>query len=245
MNAYAGAIGLKKPEQTILALLQAEAPFKRMLDMGVGAGRTTLYFVEIAEEYIGIDYSENMIKYCRQKFRKNPKISFAFVDARNLSRYKDNCFDFVLFSHGGLDAVEHEDRLRILHEIHRVAMKGGYFCFSTSNLDAMLQYCQIKISKNPKVFAKELARLMLIRLLNPEMWKHARGKHTDSGHAMFIIGGDNWSLKTYCITPPAQINQLKHAGFNNIHIYDLQGKETHASNATDVELYFLCNGNKD
>jgi ubiquinone/menaquinone biosynthesis C-methylase UbiE len=244
VEAYTGVVDLKKPEQTILNLLKAQAPFKRMLDIGVGAGRTTPYFAEIAEEYIGIDYSENMIKHCRQKFQNYPKASFAVVDARNLSRYKDHCFDFVLFSHGGLDAVEQEDRIRILHEIQRVTREGGYFSFSTSNLDAMLQYCQIRLSKHPKAFTKELIRILMIRLLNSDMWIHVRAKQSNLEHTMFNVGGDNWSIKTYCITPKAQINQLKEAGFNNIHIYDLQGQETHATNITDVELYFLCNINE-
>jgi ubiquinone/menaquinone biosynthesis C-methylase UbiE len=215
-----------------------------MLDIGVGGGRTTKYFTEIAKEYVGIDYSENMIEACRKKFQKLEKASFAVIDARNMSVYKDNYFDFVLFSHGGLDAVEHKDRTRILHEIQRVAKEEGYFCFSTSNLDAMLQYCHIRLSKHPKVFTKKLVRVLLIRLLNSEMWKHVRGKHRNSGHTMFNVGAGKWSLTTYCITPKAQVNQLKDAGFKNIRIYDLQGKETHASNATDVELYFLCNINK-
>jgi ubiquinone/menaquinone biosynthesis C-methylase UbiE len=245
VGAYASMANLKKPEQTILNLLKEDGPFRRMLDIGVGAGRTTQYFFEIAETYVGIDYSENMIKHCSKKFEKWPNISFAVVDARNLSRYEDNRFDLVLFSHGGLDAVEHKDRIWILHEIYRVTREGGYFCFSTSNLDAMLRYCQIKLSKNPRVLGKELAKLILTRMLNPEMWNHVRGKSNNLEHTTLIVGANNWSLKTYCITPKAQINQLKHAGFKNIHIYDLQGKETYASNAADVELYFLCNCNED
>jgi ubiquinone/menaquinone biosynthesis C-methylase UbiE len=241
VDAYAHVIDLLKPEQTILCLLRTKPPLRRMLDIGVGGGRTTKYFSKLTEEYVGIDYSENMIKVCRKKFRKYPKISFATADARNLLIFKDNYFDFVLFSHGGLDAVEHEDRLRILHEIRRVAKRGGYFSFSTSNLDAMLQFCQIKLSKNPKVLAKNLIRLLLIRQLNPQMWKYVRGKRKDLDHTMFIIGADDWGLKTYCIAPEAQVTQLKDSGFENIRTYDLQGKEiTGSPNTTDIELHYFC-----
>jgi ubiquinone/menaquinone biosynthesis C-methylase UbiE len=239
--AYAHVIDLLKPEQTILGLLRTKPHLKRMLDIGVGAGRTTKYFAKLTEEYVGIDYSENMISVCHKRYRKYPKISFATADARNLSIFEDNYFDFVLFSHGGLDAVEHEDRLRILHEIWRVAKRGGYFGFSTSNLNAMLQFCQIKLSIHPMVLARNLIRLLLIRQLNPQMWKYVRGKRKDLNHTMFIIGADDWGLKTYCITPEAQVMQLKDSGFENIRAYDLQGKEiTSLPNTTDVELYYLC-----
>jgi ubiquinone/menaquinone biosynthesis C-methylase UbiE len=240
VEAYAGVVGLKKPEQAILDLLKAKAPFKRMLDIGVGAGRTTPYFAEIAEEYIGIDYSENMIKHCRRKFQKNPNVSFKVADSRKLSAFEENYFDFVLDS-GALDSVEHEDRLRILHEIWRINRAGGYFCFATSNLAAMLQYCKAELSANPKILARTILKLLLIRCLNSEMWKHVRGKHSNLEHTMFITGADEWGLKTYCITPKAQINQLKNVGFNNIQMYDLQGKRiTRLPITTNVALYFLC-----
>jgi ubiquinone/menaquinone biosynthesis C-methylase UbiE len=241
VDAYAQAT-LKEPEKTIFDLLKPKRPFRRMLDIGVGAGRTTGYFAEIAEEYIGIDYSENMIKACSKKFQQLDKASFAVIDARNMTLYKDDDFDLVLFSHGGLDSVEHEDRIRILHEIWRVGKKGGCFCFSTSNLDAMLPYCQLKFSKHPKVFARMFLRLLFVRLLNTEMWKQVRGKQGNLKHTMFIVGGHDWGVKTYCIKPEAQNAQLNDLGFENIRIFDFQGKEIkHLPNTTSSELYYLCN----
>jgi len=240
VDAYTSMVDLKKPEQTILNLLKTKSPFKRMLDIGVGTGRTTSYFSEIAEEYIGIDYSKNMIKVCREKFEDRSMVSFGVVDARNLPIYEDNFFDFVLFSHGGLDSVEHEDRLRILHEIWRTSKNGGYFCFSTSNLNAMLKFCRIRLSKHPKVIARNVLQILLIRLTNQEMWGYVRGKRNNTTHTMFKIGGNDWGLKTYCITPEAQVSQLKDAGFDHIQIYDLQGKEiATVTNTADIELYYL------
>ena len=233
---------LRDPEKTILDFLKTKPSFRRMLDIGVGGGRTTKYFTEICKEYIGIDYSENMIKACRKKFQKLDKTSFAVIDARNMSVYKDNCFDFVLFSHGGLDAVEDEDRMRILHEIWRVTRNGGYFFFSSYNLDAMFQFCRVKLSKNPKVFAKMLVSLLLVRLSNQKMWKHVRGKQSSLEHTMFNIGGHEWGFKTYFIKSKAQYTQLRESSFENIRIFDLQGKEIkYFQNTTSIELHYLCN----
>jgi ubiquinone/menaquinone biosynthesis C-methylase UbiE len=41
----------------------------KMLDIGVGRGRTTMHFAQAAEEYWAIDYSEEMIAACRERFR--------------------------------------------------------------------------------------------------------------------------------------------------------------------------------
>ena len=114
------------PELSILEELRTELPNFRMLDIGVGAGRTTKHFAGLVKEYVGVDYSITMIKACREKF---PQYRLEVADARNLSLFDDAYFDFVLFSFNGIDAVEHQDRLAILREIRRVLRKGGYFCF--------------------------------------------------------------------------------------------------------------------
>lgn len=102
----------------------------KMLDIGVGAGRTTHYFAHLTKEYVGIDYSENMIKVCREKFQNYPKkISFEVCDARSLKFFEDSYLDFVLFSYNGLDYMNHEDRLRVLREIRRATKEGGTFVF--------------------------------------------------------------------------------------------------------------------
>ncbi len=112
--------------------------------------------------------------------------------------------------------------------------------FSTSNLNAMLKFCRIRLSKHPKVIARNVLQILLIRLTNPEMWGYVRGKRNNTTHTMFKIGGNDWGLKTYCITPEAQVSQLKDAGFDHIQIYDLQGKEiATVTNTADIELYYL------
>jgi ubiquinone/menaquinone biosynthesis C-methylase UbiE len=240
-EAYSHQINLKKSEIVILDLLKSRLPFRIMLDIGVGGGRTTELFSRVSEEYIGVDYCENMVKVCREKYKKRPNISFAVADARNLSIYKESTFDFILFSFGGLDAVEHKDRIRILNEIWRVLIKGGFFCFSTSNLDAMSQFCEIRLSRNPIILGEKTIKLLLTRLLNREMWAYGRGKRKDLKHTMYNIGGDFWSLTTYCITGSEQLSQLKDSGFVEVKIFDSKGEEiTHLPNASDVELYFLA-----
>jgi ubiquinone/menaquinone biosynthesis C-methylase UbiE len=84
LQAYSSYVGLKKPEQTILSLLKTKLPISIMLDVGVGASRTTEYFSVISKRYIRIDYSENMINYCRSRFKEVLNVSFEIKDARNL-----------------------------------------------------------------------------------------------------------------------------------------------------------------
>src|SRR2546423_13692484 len=117
---YARQSNLYPPEETILRFMLPILPRTRMLDLGVGGGRTTLHFAKWAREYIGTDYSENMIGECRRRFSAYPDhISFAVCDARSMEMFASGFFDFVLFSFNGIDYVAHADRLKILKEIRR------------------------------------------------------------------------------------------------------------------------------
>ena len=73
---YAEQSDLQKPEATILNELRNRLPKMRMLDIGVGAGRTTTHFAVLAKEYIGIDYSSKMINACSRKFQNYPSKNF-------------------------------------------------------------------------------------------------------------------------------------------------------------------------
>ena len=47
-----------------------------------------------------------------KKFQDYPKkISFLTADARTMKDFKNNSFDFVLFSFNGIDYMDHEERI--------------------------------------------------------------------------------------------------------------------------------------
>ena len=65
---YSGSVDLQKPEKTVLDLLRPELAGMRMLDLGVGTGRTTRHFAPLVKEYVGVDYAPAMVKYCQAHF---------------------------------------------------------------------------------------------------------------------------------------------------------------------------------
>jgi SAM-dependent methyltransferase len=66
---YAAATELQPPEKAILERLGEQLHRMKMLDISFGGGRTTIHFAAAAEEYWGIDYSEEMIAACRNRFQ--------------------------------------------------------------------------------------------------------------------------------------------------------------------------------
>ena len=71
-----------------------------------------------------------MINACIKKFENYPnKISFLTADARSMKLFKNNSFDFILFSFKGIHYADYEERMVILREIRRLIRPRGYFCF--------------------------------------------------------------------------------------------------------------------
>jgi ubiquinone/menaquinone biosynthesis C-methylase UbiE len=109
----------------------------KMLDIGVGGGRTTGHFAPLVKSYIGIDYAEEMIAACKLRYLDFARVSFAVCDARAMRIFADHAFDFILFSFNGIDYIPHRDRVRVFAEIRRVGRPGALFYFSTHNLQAL------------------------------------------------------------------------------------------------------------
>ncbi len=106
-------------------------PGMAILDMGVGGGRTTPYLSRKASRYVGVDYSDEMVHLCRDKF---PQLEFLVADASDLSNFSDGSFDAIVFSFNGLDYLfPEEQRWKCLRECERVLRTGGVLVFSSHN----------------------------------------------------------------------------------------------------------------
>jgi SAM-dependent methyltransferase len=108
-----------------------------VLDLGVGAGRTTPFLAARAKRYVGVDYADRMVEYCQKQW---PELEFHVDDAADLSRYADSSFDTVVFSYNGIDTLyPDEARHACLDEIARVLRPDGTFVFSRRNPRALLE----------------------------------------------------------------------------------------------------------
>lgn len=100
-----------------------------ILDIGIGTGRTTEPLAKMFKNYVGIDYSAEMVRVARAF---SPHNDLRVMDARKLQF--DRHFDCVMFSFNGIDYVDYADRQIILAEVSRNLRVGGYFIYSTHNI---------------------------------------------------------------------------------------------------------------
>lgn len=243
VSHFINSRALQEPEASVIELLRPKLGGFRMLDIGVGTGRTTLHFSPLVKEYVGIDYSSSMIDACnRQLDLFTGNIKFQVCDAKNLKCFDNDSFDFVLFSFNGIDYLNHRERLQSLEEIHRIIREGGYFCFSTHNMQNITG-----IPKAPELtFRPRQSLKRILKFARHSLRNYKLRDISSKQHAIIDDGSYNSSLATYYIKPSEQLEQLDASGFSDTKVFSYpQGNPLDNSNelslSRDPWLYFLCN----
>jgi ubiquinone/menaquinone biosynthesis C-methylase UbiE len=191
----------------------------RLLDIGIGGGRTTSFLLDKCADYTGIDYSSAFIHTCRKKF---PGARILEMDARNLSAFSDNSFEIANFSFNGIDYVNEEGRTKILREAFRVLKPGGTFFFSTHNKDHST--FNGKPWLNPKNSA--MVNIKTFFRLAPFLLRKIRNRKKEYYSPDYAIINDyahQYSLMTFYTTPDFLRRQLKATGFDKISLFSTQG----------------------
>jgi ubiquinone/menaquinone biosynthesis C-methylase UbiE len=244
VHHYAQLQALQPAEAMVINRFKDRWADLTMLDIGVGGGRTTQHFAKLVADYTGVDYSANMIAACQKRFSTAPDTTrFSVCDARDMRQFADNSFDFILFSFNGIDSVSHADREQIFAEICRVGKPGGYFFFSTHNLQGFERELSIRhqLSLNPLTTYVNLVMLTLLRIFNRQTLLN---QIKTSDHITVRDESHNFSLSNYYVRPQAQIHQLA-GNFKDVQIYswknDLEiiGERELCANF-DLWLYYLC-----
>ena len=173
----------------------------------------------------------------RYKHRAYPQITVLHADARDLRMFRDETFDFALFSYNGIDYISHEGRLCALREIHRVLKPRGYFMFSAHNLD----YKHIRklpwrerSQSNPAFLRDCLSAIVQW----PRHLMMRRYELEDDTYAFVNDSASGFSFVTYYIGIDHQLSQLKSIGFGDTQAYNLNGNEVKA----DIDfpwIYYL------
>ena len=126
---YGDAEGLREIERSLV-----EKYFRRdraVLDLGVGAGRTTRALEGLGFEVVGLDISASLLEIAVRRSETTPLVQGSATDLP----IKPGSVRQVLFSFNGLDCLyPQETVLRAMREVHRVLETGGVFVYSAHNI---------------------------------------------------------------------------------------------------------------
>lgn len=210
---------------------------KHMLDIGIGAGRTTRFLLPKAGGYVGVDYSPDMIAAASKRF---PQATLHVRDARDLSAYANAEFDIVIFSFNGMDCLSHEGRLAALAEIHRVLKPGGWYAFSSHNRGrataSAFNLDNLNFSKHPLRMWANTGRY-LCGIAN---WFRSRSLAINMDeYSMRHDSGNVFEAPMYYINKKDQVAQLSRVGFETVSIFDSKGALTTVDEPDSKSSWFF------
>lgn len=219
VDYYARAEGLQPAEEIVLSKYFRAG--MRVLDIGVGGGRTTPFLAPLASRYVGIDKSSAMVERCRQAF---PDLLFECLDAAAPSVYGEGSFDFVLFSFNGLGYVPTDaERQVCLHECVRVLGTGGIFAFSLHNSKFLFPRPILsgiglaRAAWRLTYSAYQAVRNAPARLLAQAFWR---------GSGYLIDPLAHGGLRTYVSTPDTVMRDLEANGLRTLECLPAPGLGT-------------------
>ena len=202
-------------EQAAVEHVRADAIDQPILDLGVGAGRTVPLLLSISRDYVGIDYTPELVRACRDA---HPGVRILQGDARDLSGFADASFQLVVFSFNGIDAVAPADRMQVLREAHRVLRVGGVLLFSTHNRNGpghgeKLQFGVYR-TRNPLKLAGRCALALLHAARTIRNYRSYSKLHDDGqGYSIRNAAAHDHGILIHYITLRSQLKQLASVGF--------------------------------
>ncbi len=210
-------------ERAATEYLAAECRGKPILDIGVGCGRTTSLLLPISSNYIGVDYTPELLEVAA---RKNPQVRYQFMDARDLRQFADASFYLVNFSFNAIDAVNYQDRLRILDEVHRVLQPGGLYLFSGHNATGpgaseRVRTLLPRLSPNPLRLGWRIARFVAaLPTIIRNRRRYRRLRLERDGYVVSNAAAHNFGLVLVYTTLTEQKRQLAVTGFKTEVVFD-------------------------
>lgn len=176
----------------------------KMLDIGIGGGRTTNIFAKKVKEYVGIDYSPVMVSEALSRF---PKEDLFVCDAMDLDEmFSPEEFDIVLFSFNGISEIDATKLWWIFFMIKSVLKKNGQFVFSFCNLSSF----------GRRMNARSVLKRFALKLLN---------RRRGFPYTRFI-SFQNGSLVTQYLLDKYFIDELlRDEGFKDNHFFSNELKE--------------------
>jgi SAM-dependent methyltransferase len=202
-------------ERAAVESVRADATDQPILDLGVGAGRTIPLVLPMSRDYVGLDYTAELVRACRDKY---PHVRVVHGDARDLSRFADESFQLVMFSFNGIDAVCPPDRVVILREIRRVLRPGGALLFSTHNRNGPghgegLSF-GVERTRNPVKLAARVVLAMAHAAQSVRNYRtYSKLVHEGDGYSVRNAAAHHHGILVHYITLQSQLEQLEANGF--------------------------------
>lgn len=176
----------------------------RVLDLGCGAGRTTIPLIQAGYRPVAVDLALPMVAQAKRfADRMDLEGDLGVGDATDLP-FQDESFDGILFSYNGIELIpKRSGKVRALDEALRVLRPGGHLIFTTHAFEAFNKYA--------------LGRLQRLGL---DLFNRATGRAPEDAEFGEIIPHPDRTVEVYYMqinSPRTYRRLLKQAGFELVY----------------------------
>jgi SAM-dependent methyltransferase len=209
-------------EQAAIEWVADRARGAPVLDIGAGAGRSTALLLPLSTDYLGIDYTAEMVDACRRTY---PTARFEHLDARDLTSLPAGHFGLVVFSFNGIDSVAPQDRRLVLAEVFRVLRPGGLFVVSGHNRHGpgMREKPRLDVPWTSSPLRLGWRLMRAVAALPRSVHNHLRLREANEVHedwAVMNCGAHGFGLVVVYTSLQEQLRQLHQAGFEVEAVFD-------------------------
>ncbi len=109
---------------------------KKILDIGCGEGKDSIFFAKNGYEVFSLDFSSRAIKSCKEKAIKNKLQKLLHPIIHDISKplkFENGTFD-VVYAHLSLHYFDDKTTIKIFNEIRRVLKPGGLFLVKVKSI---------------------------------------------------------------------------------------------------------------
>ncbi len=118
-----------REEKALIAGIMDFFSEAKILDIGCGVGRWGDFFLDKDCEYVGVDYSEKLLKIAKDHFKGKENFRFTCASFQNiLSRLKEECFSMsydYIFVNGVFMYINDNDLPLCLNNVNHLLSKDG------------------------------------------------------------------------------------------------------------------------
>ncbi|TAL62252.1 MAG: class I SAM-dependent methyltransferase [Bacteroidetes bacterium] len=237
---YRGLNKIYPAERVLLDIISRKTGKETMLDLGIGAGRTTYHFASLFKKYIGVDFSAGMIVASRNRFKDRLNAEFIVADVTSIPQLQVDHFDFILYSLNGIDCLRNfDDRVKLLSKIYNLLGNGGVFAFSAHNTKAITRLYTFQWPRrNPYRIITEYIKQKKLRSINGPL-----SNFINKDFFQLYDGGEYFKAFFSYISPALQIKLLKDAGFKKIQTIGIKGNELALEKVIDSDddwIHYFC-----
>jgi SAM-dependent methyltransferase len=245
LRAYGSSEGFSDAgEKAAFALIQDDILSARVLDLGVGGGRTSRIILAQTSDYVGLDYTAELVEICRAKF---PGVTFICGDARDLSCFSSESFAVVVFSFNGICSVDEEGRQAVFREVFRILAPKGVFLFSTfilpdqDHAPRAITTRRFVLSKRPLESALSLAKLIGGTAVGLSRRLYYRSLERSSPDAALLLhGAHDYGFLAYRSSMQLLRRHLQDTGFSGpMTVIARSGKVINDRDQIDEEYYHV------